>query len=106
MRESPGVAANVLDWVIILSEFELQSRWYVLFRTNTLGETDTLWRSDNVMDCGIKLQSRSHVHFRTNTLGERERGPPWSNGNMMDCDTVVSDFELSLSNSFILPHRY
>ena len=37
--ESPrGVGANVLDWDIVLSEFEIQQRHYVHFRTNTLGK--------------------------------------------------------------------
>ena len=32
-----GVAANVLDSNIVVSEFEPQSRYYVRYRTNTLG---------------------------------------------------------------------
>ena len=31
--------ANVLDSDILVSEFELQSRYYVHFRTNTLGQS-------------------------------------------------------------------
>ena len=31
-----GVVANVVDYHIIVSGFELQSRYYVCFRTNTL----------------------------------------------------------------------
>ena len=31
-----GIVANVLDCYIVVSEFELQSRYYVHFRTNTL----------------------------------------------------------------------
>ena len=33
-----GVAVNVLDCNILISEFELQSRFYVHLRTNTFGE--------------------------------------------------------------------
>ena len=33
-----GVVANVLDCDIVKSEFELQSRYYVHFLTNTLGK--------------------------------------------------------------------
>ena len=32
-----GVVAYMLDYDIVVSEFELQSRYYVLFRTNILG---------------------------------------------------------------------
>ena len=32
------VVANVLDFDIVVNEFELQSRYYVHFRTNTLGK--------------------------------------------------------------------
>ena len=35
---SRGVVVNVLDWVITVSEFELQSRNYVYFWNNTLGK--------------------------------------------------------------------
>ena len=31
-----GVVANTLDWDIIVSEFEPQSRYYVQFQINTL----------------------------------------------------------------------
>ena len=31
------VVSNLLDCSIVLSEFELKSRYYVHFRTNTLG---------------------------------------------------------------------
>ena len=31
-----GVVGSVWDYNIVVSEFELQSRYYVLFRTNTL----------------------------------------------------------------------
>ena len=31
-----GVVANMLDYDIVVSDFELQSRYYVHFRTNTL----------------------------------------------------------------------
>ena len=34
-----GVVAKVLDCDIVRSEFELQSRYYVHFRTNTLGKS-------------------------------------------------------------------
>ena len=33
-----GVVANVLDCDIVVSEFELLSRYYVHFRTNALGK--------------------------------------------------------------------
>ena len=33
-----GVMINVLDYGFVVSEFELQSRYYVHFRTNTLGK--------------------------------------------------------------------
>ena len=33
-----GVVANMLDCDIVVSEFELQSRYYVHLRTNTLGK--------------------------------------------------------------------
>ena len=33
-----GVMAKVLDYDLEVSEFELQSRYYVDFRTNTLGK--------------------------------------------------------------------
>ena len=33
---SCSLVANVLDFYIVVSEFELQLRYYVLFRTNTL----------------------------------------------------------------------
>ena len=33
-----GVMVKVMDCGIVVSEFELQSRYYVHFRTNTLGE--------------------------------------------------------------------
>ena len=32
------VVVNVLGWGIVVSEFELQSCYYVHFRTNTLGK--------------------------------------------------------------------
>ena len=35
---TPDVVARVLDDNIALSEFELQSRYYVHFRSDTLGE--------------------------------------------------------------------
>ena len=34
----PQQVANVLDSDIVVSEFELQSRYYVQFRINTLGK--------------------------------------------------------------------
>ena len=35
-KECPrGVVGNVLDWGIVDREFELQSRYYIHFRTNT-----------------------------------------------------------------------
>ena len=37
-RSSCGVVANVLDCDIVVSEFELQSRYYIPFQTNTLGK--------------------------------------------------------------------
>ena len=36
--KSLGVVANVMDCDIVVSEFEFQLRYYVLFRTNILGE--------------------------------------------------------------------
>ena len=36
--QSCCVVANVLDCSMVVSEFELQSCYYVHFRTNTLGE--------------------------------------------------------------------
>ena len=33
-----GVMANVLNCNIVVSEFELKSRYYVLYWTNTLGK--------------------------------------------------------------------
>ena len=39
MCASPrGVVANVLDCNIVINEFELQSCYYIDFRTNTLGK--------------------------------------------------------------------
>ena len=38
IRSLSGVMANVLDCDILVSEFELQSRYYVYFRINTLGK--------------------------------------------------------------------
>ena len=35
-RNLRGVVANVLDCNIVVSEFELQSRYYVHFHTNTI----------------------------------------------------------------------
>ena len=35
-RSLHSVVANALDWVIVISEFELQSFYYVHFRTNAL----------------------------------------------------------------------
>ena len=32
-----GVVVNMVDWDIVVSEFELLSRYDVCFRTNTLG---------------------------------------------------------------------
>ena len=37
---SSGVVANVMDYDLVISEFELPSHFYVHFRTNTRG-TDT-----------------------------------------------------------------
>ena len=38
-----GVVVNFLGWDIVVSEFKLQSRYYVHFRTNTLGKgTNTI----------------------------------------------------------------
>ena len=38
-RECPrGVMVKAMDCGIVVSEFELQSRYYVHFRTNTLGK--------------------------------------------------------------------
>ena len=34
-KESCGIASNVLDCSIVMSEFELQSRYYIHFRENT-----------------------------------------------------------------------
>ena len=34
----PGVMVKAMDSEIVVSEFELQSRYYVHFRTNTLGK--------------------------------------------------------------------
>ena len=34
--ESPGWVANMLDWDIIVSDFEFQSYYYIHFWTNTL----------------------------------------------------------------------
>ena len=36
MGSSRGVVANVLDYDIVVYEFELHPRYYVHFRTNTL----------------------------------------------------------------------
>ena len=33
-----GVIVKAMDCGIVVSEFELQSRYYVLFRANTLGK--------------------------------------------------------------------
>ena len=33
-----GIVANVLDYNIVVSEFELHSGYYIPFRVNTLGE--------------------------------------------------------------------
>ena len=33
-----GVMVNTRDCVTVVSEFELQSRYYIRFRTNTLGK--------------------------------------------------------------------
>ena len=37
-ESSFGVVANVLDCNIVVNEFELQSRYFVYFPTNTLGK--------------------------------------------------------------------
>ena len=38
-KETPrGVMVKAIDWEIVVSEFELQSRYYIPFRTNTLGK--------------------------------------------------------------------
>ena len=34
----PSVVANVLDCIIVTSKFELQSGYYIQFRTKTLGK--------------------------------------------------------------------
>ena len=43
-----GVEANVLDCSNIVSEFELHSRYYVHFETNTL------WKYMNPLICPLK----------------------------------------------------
>ena len=37
-RGSRGVMVKALDYGIVVREFEFQSRYYVHFRTNTLGK--------------------------------------------------------------------
>ena len=33
-----GVMVKAMDWEIVVSEFELQSRYYIHLRTNTVGK--------------------------------------------------------------------
>ena len=83
-----GLVANMLDYDIIVSEFELQSRYYIHFETHTLRRgmrpfiLPTMYlrgysRGIKVkeLNCGIvvrefELQSLYYVHFRTNTIGK------------------------------------
>ena len=39
----PGVMVKVMDCRIVVSEFVLQSRYYVHFRTNSFGMNSQLW---------------------------------------------------------------
>ena len=89
-----GVMVKAMDSGIIVSEFELQSRYYSHFRINTLGKGMNpliLLAMGKIvpllllgcprgvmvkaMNCGIVvrefvLQSRYYIHFRANTLGK------------------------------------
>ena len=38
MGVSRGISIETMDCKIVVSDFELQSRYYVHFRTNTLGK--------------------------------------------------------------------
>ena len=38
VRSLRGVIARVLDWNVVVSEFEIQSNYYVHFRTNIFGK--------------------------------------------------------------------
>ena len=38
MGRSHGVGANMLDWDIIVSKFEIQLHYDIYFRTNTFGK--------------------------------------------------------------------
>ena len=78
---------NELDCDIVVNEIEFQSRYYVNFQRDTLGEVmhplpAQIWGGGchrgvmvKAMDCGIVerefvLQSRYYVHLRANTLGK------------------------------------
>ena len=126
-----GVMVKALDCRIVVSEFKLQSRYYVHFWTNTLGKgMNALLSRRNyelncittcprgvmvkALDCRIvvsefKLQSRYYVHFWTNTLGKGMNAPlsrrnyelncitTCPRGVMvkaLDCRIVVSEFKL------------
>ena len=63
-RRSPrSVEANVLDCNIVVREFDLQSHYYVYFRTNTLGKDmnpliPQLWFEEYNNCCSIELVGR------------------------------------------------
>ena len=81
-----GVLFEAIGYGIVVSEFELLSRYYVHFWTNTLGNAmnpfilPAIGQIDppllSYLDYRIvvnefELQSRFYTHFRTNTLGEK-----------------------------------
>ena len=64
----------MLDCNIVVSEFKLQSCYYIDLRTNTLEKgMNPLYPSmldSNIVVSEFKLQSCYYIHFRTNTLGK------------------------------------
>ena len=58
-RRSPyGAEANELLYDIIVNKFKLQSRYYVNFRTNTVGKKyEISYNSDPTMEEKVPLQS-------------------------------------------------
>ena len=56
LRRSPyGIVANELDCNIVVSEFVLQSRYYIHFQTNTLGKGMNHSHPHSAMDYVVPL---------------------------------------------------
>ena len=58
-----GVMVKPLDYRIVVSEFELQSRYYVLFRTNTL------WKGKNPLIFSARGYIESVLFFLKDFFG-------------------------------------